>query len=266
MTSAARRYLIAGNWKMYKTLDEARDFTRQLYNQAKAADSALADIVLCPPATALERVAHTVRELQAPFAVGAQTMESREQGAYTGEISPGMAVDCGATYVIIGHSERREYYNETDATVNAKIKAALAHDLTPIICVGESLAQREDGVTDDWVAQQVNAAIEGLDAAVFPKLTFAYEPIWAIGTGKTCEAAEANRVCALIRRTLAQRGAAQLTRILYGGSVKPDNSRELLSQSDIDGALVGGASLDPEGFTRIINDALALVAQPAPVS
>lgn len=264
MSTNARRYLIAGNWKMHKTLDEARDFTRQLYNQAKAADAALADIVLCPPATALERVAHAVRELQAPFAVGAQTMESREQGAYTGEISPAMVVDAGAAYVIIGHSERREYYAETDATVNAKVKAALAHELTPIICVGESLKQREDGITDAWVTQQVRAAVAGVSPDDFPKLTFAYEPIWAIGTGKTCESAEANRVCALIRQTLATQGPAQAVRILYGGSVKPDNSRELLAQSDIDGALVGGASLDVAGFTRIINDALAL-AQPAAV-
>jgi triosephosphate isomerase len=187
-------------------------------------------------------------------------MESRENGAYTGEISPLMLQDLAVKLVIIGHSERRQYYNETDITVNEKTKSALAHHLTPIICVGETLQQREAGDTDAVVCCQVEAAVREISPADYSKLVFAYEPVWAIGTGKTCDSAEANRVCALIRQTLSKQGNAEQTLILYGGSVKPNNTKELMSQSDIDGALVGGASLEADSFSEIIRQALATTA------
>ena len=255
---SSRRYLIAGNWKMYKTVAEAKEFTRTLYDQIREEESLLPDIVLCPPTIALDAVVHAIEKTLggAPFSVGAQTMESHDEGAYTGETSPKMLADLEVEYVVIGHSERRQYYNEVDETVNAKTKAALAHQLTPIVCVGESLEQRESGQTDTVVTSQVEAALQGIAASDFEKLVFAYEPVWAIGTGKTCEADEANRVCALIRQTIGKKGSAEQTRILYGGSVKPENSDQLLGQSDIDGALVGGASLKTDSFSAIITAAV----------
>ncbi len=260
MNSTPRRFVIAGNWKMNKTVDEAHDFTRQLYDQMKADVSAV-DIVICPPTLALDRVTHTVeKELSgAPFSVGAQTMESSDEGAYTGETAPPMLTNLGVRFVIIGHSERRQYYNETCERVNKKVQAALKHGLTPIICVGESLAQREAGETDEHIQAQIKAAVSQIDAVILPQLIFAYEPIWAIGTGKTCESAEANRVCQLIRTCLSESvGDASKTRILYGGSVKPDNTLELLGASDIDGALIGGASLEVGSFIQMITHAVQL--------
>jgi triosephosphate isomerase len=243
--------LIAGNWKMFKTTAEAVSFTEALAQRVQALPAdARPDILLCPPYTALSVVVEATQRLNAPFAVGAQNMESRDNGAYTGEISPLMLKDLRVGWVLIGHSERRQYYNETDETVNAKTRAALAHDLSPVVCVGESLDEREAGQTDTVIERQVTRALSGLNDTEIQRLVFAYEPVWAIGTGKTCDAAEANRVCGRIRSLLGANGAT--VRVLYGGSVKPENTAELMSQSDINGALVGGASLEPDSFFRII--------------
>ncbi len=252
----ARRLLIAGNWKMYKTVGEARQFITELHRHLTGANPPLPEILVCPPFTALQGALQAASELGAPVHVGAQTMESREEGAYTGEISPVMLKDMGVDFVIIGHSERREYYNETDHSVNAKVHAALKHQLTPIICVGESLEQRESGQTDAHVEQQVRVALNDVSPSDYPKLVFAYEPIWAIGTGKTCEAAEADRVCGLIRNVLNDTGNGDTVRILYGGSMKPENSLELLKKTHIDGGLIGGASLKPDSFFEIIRHAV----------
>lgn len=256
MTSS-RRPIIAGNWKMYKTTQEATAFTEALSATVKAHSGvSLPEIILCPSFLSLASVKEAATRLGAPFNVAAQTMESRDNGAYTGEVSPLMLIDLGIRWVVIGHSERRQYFNETDETVAEKAMAALRHGITPIVCVGENLQERDGGVADRVIEQQVRAVLNHLSAADLTKIVFAYEPVWAIGTGKVCDAAEANRVCALIRHYLLEidPSAAQ-TRILYGGSVKPENAQELMAQSDIDGALVGGASLEPASFYGIIEQA-----------
>lgn len=258
---ATRRPIIAGNWKMFKTTQEAAAFTEALWQKVQPRVGAdLPEIVICPPFTALTTVKQTAVSLKAPFIVAAQTMESRDNGAYTGEISPLMLLDLGIRWVVIGHSERRQYYNETDETVAQKTVAALRHGMTPIVCVGESLQEREAGQTDRVIEQQVRAVLSQVTAQDLPKIVVAYEPVWAIGTGKVCEAPEANRVCALIRRFLNEYGSGEQTRILYGGSVKPDNTQALMSQSDIDGGLVGGASLEPDSFFGIIEQACLVKA------
>jgi triosephosphate isomerase len=191
-----------------------------------------------------------------PVKLGAQNMNWHAKGAFTGEIAPSMLTDVGCTYVILGHSERRALFGETDEMVNRKVKAALENGLVPIICVGETLEEREAGLTDTVVIGQTQRALEGLDTGAFAGLVFAYEPVWAIGTGKTCDSPEANRVCGQIRQTvakLADAAAADAVRVLYGGSVKPDTITEQMSQSDIDGALVGGASLEVDSFAAIVN-------------
>lgn len=259
--ASTRRPIIAGNWKMFKTTQEAAAFTNALWQAVQpCVGAALPEIVICPPFTALATVKQTADSLKAPFIVAAQTMESRDNGAYTGEISPLMLLDLGIRWVVIGHSERRQYYNETDETVAQKTVAALKHGMTPIVCVGESLQEREAGQTDRVIEQQVRAVLSQISAADLPKIVVAYEPVWAIGTGKVCEAPEANRVCALIRRFLNEAGSGEQTRILYGGSVKPDNTQALMSQSDIDGGLVGGASLEPASFFGIIEQACLVKA------
>jgi triosephosphate isomerase len=262
--ASTRRPVIAGNWKMYKTTAEAVAFTEALWNKAQPhTNGALPEIVLCVPYTAFRVVQDAAHRLSAPFIVAAQNMESRDNGAYTGEISPLMLLDLNVRWVVIGHSERRQYYNDTDETVTHKAQAALKHGMTPIICVGESLQDRESGQTDRVIEQQVRAFLSGLGEASTPdlsKIIVAYEPVWAIGTGKVCDAAEANRVCALIRHYLGEAAPADKTRILYGGSVKPDNAQSLMSQSDIDGALVGGASLEADSFYGIIEQACLVKA------
>lgn len=256
-----RRPIIAGNWKMFKTTQEASTFVETLWQKVQALKgNELPEIVVCPPFTALNSVKQKVDALGAPFVVAAQTMESRESGAYTGEISPLMLADLGIRWVVLGHSERRQYFNETDETVTAKTLAALKHGLTPIVCVGEELQERENGLTDAVIEQQIRAVCSQLQASDLPKIVIAYEPVWAIGTGKVCEAAEANRVCALIRHFVGEYGTAEHTRILYGGSVKADNTQALMSQSDIDGGLVGGASLEPDSFFAIIQHASPVTA------
>lgn len=253
MKKIARPVIIAGNWKMNKLRDEAKQLAVAVVNGVKGLEEA-PEVVLCPPFTSLSEVAGAAAGSR--VGVGAQNMEYRESGAYTGEVSGPMILDAGASWVIIGHSERRQYYGETNQTVNLKLKAAISHKLLPIVCVGETEDERESNLTDSVVKRQVAAALEEVSAEDLSSVVFAYEPVWAIGTGKTCESAEANRVCQLIRATISglynSKSLAELTPVLYGGSVKPANIEEILAQSDIDGALVGGASLKKEDFLSLI--------------
>ena len=259
--ASTRRPIIAGNWKMYKTTQEAAAFTKALWEKIQPhAGASLPEIVICPPYTALTTVKTSSADLKAPFITAAQNMESRDNGAYTGEVSPLMLLDLGIRWVVIGHSERRQYFNETDESVAQKTVAALKHGMTPIVCVGEALQDRENGLTDRVIEQQARAVLTQITAADLPKIVIAYEPVWAIGTGKVCDATEANRVCALIRHFISEYGNAEQTRILYGGSVKPDNTHALMSQSDIDGGLVGGASLEADSFFGIIEQACLVKA------
>ncbi|XKH50705.1 triose-phosphate isomerase [Chryseomicrobium palamuruense] len=246
-----RKPVIAGNWKMFKTVEEAHDF----WNAASSAtiDASKVDAVICAPFLQLPALVEAAKG--SSIHIGAQNMHQEKEGAFTGEISGDMLKDIGVTHVVIGHSERRQYFNETDETVNLKTKAALDLGLTPIVCVGESLAQREAGETETVVSKQVAEAFEGLTESEVEKTVVAYEPIWAIGTGKTATADDANQVCQAIRETLLDlhgEEAANATRILYGGSVKPANIEELLGKDDIDGALVGGASLEADSFLQLV--------------
>lgn len=243
--------VIAGNWKMYKTVDEAVAMVEEL----KTAVQGISDreIVVCAPFTALSAL--TSRLANTNIGVGAQNMFWEEEGAYTGEIAPRMLTSIGVKYVIIGHSERRQYFGETDETVNKKVKAALKHGLVPIVCVGESLEQREAGQTESVVTQQVKGAFADIAAADAVRVVIAYEPIWAIGTGRTATPEQANDTIKVIRRVVAElygEEVANAIRIQYGGSVKPSNIKELMAQSDIDGVLVGGASLEPGSFSQIV--------------
>jgi triosephosphate isomerase len=246
-----RKPIIAGNWKMHKTIPEAQRLVFELKELVPAGGPA--EVVLCPPFTALAPVAAALEGTA--WGLGAQDLFWEQKGAFTGEVAPGMLRDAGCTHVIIGHSERRQYFGETDETVRKKVQAALAAGLVPIVCVGESLAQREAGETEAWVAQQVKGALAGLGTLELAGLVLAYEPLWAIGTGRNATGADANAVCAAIRRTVADLGgtaAAEAVRIQYGGSVKAENIGEFLGEPDIDGALVGGASLEAPSFARII--------------
>lgn len=246
-----RRPIIAGNWKMHKTIAEAEALVKEL--GVLTEDASNVDIVVCPPFTALQAVANALGGTNVHL--GAQNMHWEKQGAFTGEISAAMLTDLCVEYVIIGHSERRQYFAETDETVNNKVKAAIANNLIPIMCVGETLEEREAGTTEAKVGSQVRGGLVGLTAEQVAELVIAYEPIWAIGTGRTASSEDANAVCAFIRKTVAEvfgAAAAQSVRIQYGGSVKADNARELMGKPDIDGALVGGAALDPTGFSKIV--------------
>jgi len=246
-----RKKLFAANWKMFKTPAEATAFTDAFLPLVAGHNQA--EIVLCPSMTSLGTVITATKGTQVQ--IGAQTMDYHDNGAYTGETSPLMLKAIGATHVIIGHSERRQYFNETDTTVNLKLKAALGHGLIPIVCVGEHREERESGQTNEVLKLQVEIALEGIDPAAAAPLIVAYEPVWAIGTGLTATpemAAEAHQfIRAEIAKALGSEPAAG-TRILYGGSVKPDNASALCALEDIDGALVGGASLDPKSFFGII--------------
>lgn len=246
--------MMAGNWKMNKTIDEASELAQAIRDQV--ADTETVDRVLCPPYVCLPAVSITVQGTS--IAVGAQNMHWEESGAFTGEISAPMIVDL-AQYVIIGHSERRQYFAETDETVNKKVHSAFAHGLTPIVCVGESLEQNEAGETHPFVSGQVTAALAGLSAEQVKSLIIAYEPIWAIGTGKTATADDAQEVCGAIRETLAQifgKETADGIRVLYGGSAKPNNVAGFLEKEDVDGALVGGASLKADSFAAMVKAAM----------
>jgi triosephosphate isomerase len=249
-----RRPIIAGNWKMHKTIAEARALVHEL--KGLVAPDEAAELVVCPPFTALAAVKAELEGTR--WGLGAQDLFWEEKGAYTGEVAPGMLAEAGCSHVIIGHSERRQYFGETDATVNRKLKAALAAGLTPIVCVGESLEQRERGETEAFVSGQVAAGLSGLTAAQVSGLVVAYEPIWAIGTGRNASGQDANAVCRVIRQAVqAHFGAeaAERVRIQYGGSVKPENIADFMREPEIDGALVGGASLDAGGFARLISGA-----------
>ncbi|MDB5100142.1 MAG: tpiA [Cyanobacteria bacterium RYN_339] len=249
--STARRPLIAGNWKMHKTVAEARQLANALRAKVAAGGP---EVVVCPPATALFAVAEELKG--SAIAWGGQNMDWHAKGAFTGEIAPGMLTDLGCTFVIVGHSERRTLFGETDEAVCQKAEAALANGLTPIICVGETLEQREAALTDNVVIVQVQRALHGWTAEQVAKVVFAYEPVWAIGTGKTCESQEADRVCGLIRDTLARladQATADGVRILYGGSVKPETIAEQMAKPHVDGALVGGACLEADSFAAIAN-------------
>jgi triosephosphate isomerase len=256
MSTHARKKFIAANWKMYKTPDEAVAFIKAFI--PLIAQHRHAEIVLCPSPTLLPTVIETARNN--PIHVAAQNMHWLDQGAYTGETSPLQIKALGATHVLIGHSERRQYFNETDESVNLKLKSALAHGLIPIVCVGEQLAEREAGQTSEVLERQTSIALSGIDPASAHPLVIAYEPVWALGTGRTATpeiAAEAHKIIrAQIASSLSTEIAAS-TRILYGGSVKPDNTASLCCLEDIDGALVGGASLDPASFAQIVANAAA---------
>ncbi|MGM8215268.1 triose-phosphate isomerase [Bacillaceae bacterium W0354] len=246
-----RKPIIAGNWKMNKLAGDGARFVMKMREDVPSEDKV--DTVVCAPFIHLPFLTEAARDY--PIRIGAQNMHYEESGAYTGEVSPEMLKDILVDYVIIGHSERRQYFNETDETVNKKVHAAFKHDLLPIVCVGESLEQRENNETMSFVEQQVKLALEGLTDEQVKNVVIAYEPIWAIGTGKTASSEDANDVCKHIREVvekLYSREVAEAVRIQYGGSVKPDNIKELLNMSDIDGALVGGASLELESFLQLV--------------
>jgi triosephosphate isomerase len=255
MQSNARKPFIAGNWKLHKTIVEALGLANGLKDAL--ADVTTMDLAVCPPATALAAVSDALAGTN--IGVGAQNMYWEDQGAYTGEISPPMVKEV-AQLIIIGHSERRQYFGETDETVNKKIKAALAHDLSPIVCIGESLEQNEAGETVDFVSGQIEGAFQGLSAEEARRLVLAYEPIWAIGTGRTATPEDADRIIREAIRApleaLYDEATAQSIRVQYGGSVKPHNSADFIVMPEIDGALVGGASLKVDSFADIVNNAL----------
>ena len=254
MNRRYRKTIIAGNWKMNKTLTETKAFAEEL--KPILGRPKWCEVVLCVPAVNLQAAIRLFKDSR--VAIGAETCHYESTGAYTGEVSAEMLKDIGVKYVIIGHSERRQYYNETDFTVNKKVKAALEAGLRPIVCVGESLEQRELGVTIDLITYQVKCALAGVPAEKMRHVVFAYEPIWAIGTGKTATTAEAQEVCEAIRTVIRKLYGARVARavtIQYGGSMNPKNAYELLSQPDVDGGLIGGASLKPEQFLDIVNAA-----------
>lgn len=245
-----RKPIIAGNWKMNKTPEEAAELVRELVPLVADAE---AEVVVCPPFVCLDAVRKEAAGSN--IKLGAQNVHFEKNGAYTGEISADMLLAMGVEYVIIGHSERRQYFGETDCTVNKRAKAALAAGLKPIICVGESLEEREKGVTNELVGMQTKLALQGIPAEEIDKVVIAYEPIWAIGTGKTATAAEANETIGAIRKAIAQvygEEVASKVRIQYGGSMNPKNASELMAQSEIDGGLIGGASLKAEDFSKVV--------------
>ncbi len=247
-----RRPVIAGNWKMYKTQAATRAFFSAF--KPLVANSTHCDIVIGPPYTSLAVAAESAKGTK--IAIAAQNVHGRPEGAFTGEVSAGMIIESGCTAVIIGHSERRQYFNDTDATVLAKTKAALEVGLTPIVCVGEILSERESNLTEAVLRRQFEGGLGSLTPAEFSRILIAYEPVWAIGTGKTATPEIASEAHRYLRELAAARFSFELAsglRILYGGSVKPDNVKGLMAQPEIDGALVGGASLDPQGFAAIVN-------------
>lgn len=238
-----RKVIIAGNWKMYKTQAEALEFLQEFLNQINETPDDR-EIVLCAPFTSLGTLSKNLHGNR--VRVGAQNVHWEDVGAFTGEISAPMLTELGVRYVVVGHSERRQYFGETDATVNLRLKAAQQHGLTPILCVGETKQQRDAGETEALIISQLEKDLVDVDQ---DNLVIAYEPIWAIGTGDTCDADEANRIIGLIRSKLDNPNVA----IQYGGSVKPGNIDEIMAQPEIDGALVGGASLQAADFARIVN-------------
>ncbi|MFZ2756515.1 MAG: triose-phosphate isomerase [Atopobiaceae bacterium] len=253
-----RTRMIAGNWKMNKTYSEGVTLAQELSNALKEVAVSGVDVVVCPPLVDLKGVAGVIDFDKAPFALGAQNVYWEESGAFTGETAPGMLTDVGCTYCIIGHSERRGYFGETDEDINKKSKALIAHKIVPISCCGESLETREAGKQVEFVVNQIKADCAGLDITSGDQLVIAYEPIWAIGTGKTATPEDAQEVCGAIRKTLVEifgEAIASQIRVLYGGSAKPGNVLGFLEKEDVDGALVGGASLTADGFSQMIQKA-----------
>ena len=250
-----RKVVIAGNWKMNKDAAAGRELVESL--KPLVAGFTDADVVVCPPFTTLGAV--VAAAAGSNIKVGAQNVHWAESGAFTGEISAEMLVSAGVEYVIIGHSERRQYFGETDATVNSRLKAALKAGLKPIVCVGETLAEREGGKTNDVIGRQLRDGLAGLTAADMAEVIIAYEPVWAIGTGKTATPAIAEETHKFIRETVGALfggAVASALRIQYGGSMKPENARELVAQADIDGGLIGGAALKADSFAKLISEAL----------
>lgn len=246
-----RRPFLAGNWKMYKTVNEALELVAELKIQLQ--DVKDKDVAVCPPYPSLSAVASVLKNSN--IGVGAQNLFWEEEGAFTGEVSAKMLLDVGCKYVIIGHSERRQYFSETNETVNKKVFAALKAGLLPIVCVGEKLEERESGKTFKVIEDHVKNGLKDLTPEQMLKITIAYEPVWAIGTGKTATKEQAQEVHAFIRKLLTEmfgKEVSEAVRIQYGGSVKPENIKELMSQTDIDGVLVGGASLKADSFVKIV--------------
>lgn len=246
-----RKKIAAGNWKMHKTLEEGQGLAQEIRTMSETEVTNGATMMIFPPYIHLQSIA---RQMEGSgICVGAQNLNQNEQGAYTGEVSAGMLTSIGIKYVLVGHSERRQYYNETNESCAAKIKTALKHNIVPVYCIGETLAERESGEHFNIVKEQLNA-LNGLSSEELSKCIIAYEPVWAIGTGVTATSAQANEMHIHIRNVIAglfNEKSAQEISILYGGSVKPDNAKELFSQSDIDGALIGGAALASRDFINI---------------
>ena len=250
-----RKRIIAANWKMHKTHLEAIQAVQKLGYLVDTDDTDKTDVVIVPPFTALRSVQTLIDSDKLPFGLGAQDVYPEDKGAFTGEISSPMLVALKVEYVIVGHSERRQMFGEDDLMVNKKVRAVLGYGMTPIVCVGETLEERDADGTESKVTQQVRRAYDNVDAEQAATTVIAYEPIWAIGTGRNAEPGDAGRVVEVIRQTLADKfdgSVAQAVRVQYGGSVKPGNIRSFLAHPEIDGALVGGASLDPEDFALII--------------
>lgn len=253
--SNSRRPLISGNWKMHMNHFEALKLVQELSYQVTRDDIDAVDVSVHPPFTDIRTVQTALESDRIPFFLGAQHCHFEASGAFTGEVAPSMLAKLGVVYVIAGHSERREVFGETDEMVNAKVKAIIANEMTPILCVGETLEERESDQAETKVKEQLKAGLTKVKSTEAAKMVVAYEPIWAIGTGKTASVEDAQAMCAFVRRSLAEMfgdDAAEEIRIQYGGSVKPVNAAELLTQPDIDGALVGGAALEAESFARII--------------
>jgi len=251
-----RKTIIAGNWKMYKTIVEAIELANGLKRELFKLEDGAIDIVLCPPFTALSEVSEVVAESN--IGLGGQDIFWEDEGAFTGEVSGRMLKDAGCGYCVIGHSERRQFFGETNESVNKKIRAALKHGLTPIVCVGETLAEREKELTFKVLDDHVQNGLKGLSEDEVLKIVIAYEPVWAIGTGKTATPAQAQEAHKYIRGILVKlynKDAAESIRIQYGGSVKPENITELMNQPDVDGGLVGGASLKVDSFSEIVKKA-----------
>ncbi|WP_342610218.1 triose-phosphate isomerase [Staphylococcus hsinchuensis] len=251
-----RKPIIAGNWKMNKTVQEAKDFINEL---PVLPDTKEVESLICAPTIQLDALVTLVNDGKAEgLQIGAQNAFYEDNGAFTGETSPVALADLGVKYVVIGHSERRDIFHETDEEINKKAHAVFNHDMTPIICVGETDEERESGKANEVVGNQVKKAVEGLSEEQLKQVVIAYEPVWAIGTGKSSNAQDANEMCGHVRQTiadLANDDVAQATRIQYGGSVKPHNINEYMAQSDIDGALVGGASLKVDDFVQLLEGA-----------
>jgi triosephosphate isomerase len=257
-----RRPLVSGNWKMHHDHLQAIRTVQDLGLRLSAADVAALDVSVHPSFTSLRSVQTVIEDRAIPVALGAQHCSSEDQGAFTGEVAPPMLARLGVALVIVGHSERRQFFAETDEVVAATTRAILRHGMTPIVCVGETEEEREDGDTEDRLSAQITAALTGLPAEQVAGLVIAYEPIWAIGTGRTATAADAQSACAHIRGVVGEiigAEAAAGVRIQYGGSVRPENAAELIGQTDVDGALVGGASLEAATFAAIVQAAASVV-------